>query len=230
MIQRTPEWHAARLGWFTSSCMHILLESGRSKSELFSRTAMNYIYEVAAERALSDEFKEGSGLEMYIERMERTSKPMRWGEDFEDMAREAYTNKTGYEVKQIGFIRSSYFGDSPDGIVQSDEEGKKGAIEIKCPNGSNHRKYCCIGSQEELKEKYKDHYTQCQGHIRANFAAWCDFISFDPMQIKKIHIVRVYPDKEFLDLLEERLILANELVEEINKDLRIEKINHHVDK
>lgn len=218
MKQGTPEWYAARLGWFTSSEIYKLLGKGRS-GEPFTKEGMKYIYQVAAERLLSDKFRSGEGLEMYLERINILSRAMLWGKDMESYARDEYTNSTGNEVKEIGFIRSSLFGDSPDGVILSDENGEKGTIEIKCPNPSTHMMYCNIQSGKDLKIQYEHHYTQCQGHIIANLSKWCDFISFDPMSIKKIHIIRTYPDKEFQDMMLERLKLAEGLVQEINNDI-----------
>lgn len=215
MKQGSPEWHAARLGWFTSSNIYKLMQTGR-KVEPFSKTAMTYIYQVAAERTISDKFRSGDGLEMYLERMNITSRAMRWGNDMESLAREEYTNVTGNEVQEIGLIRSSLFSDSPDGVIPYNENNEKGTLEIKCPDPSTHKLYSSFDCAGDLYEVKPEYYIQCQCHIMANFAAWCDFISFDPMQICKIHIVRVYPDYEMQNKILDRLELANEMVEEIN--------------
>lgn len=218
MKQRTNEWYQARLGWFTSSNIYKLLSTGRKKDEVFSETAMKYIYQVAAERTLSEKFKSGQGFEMYLERMNSTSNTMRWGNDIESVAREEYTNETGNQVIEIGFIRSSLFGDSPDGIVSCDENGQKGVIEIKCPTPAIHKIYTCISKPEELKKLKPEYYIQCQCHIMANYASWCDFISYDPMQFKAIHIIRIKPDKEMQIKIIERLDLAEKEVKRINNN------------
>ena len=82
--QGSPEWHRQRIGLFTSSKIADLMVKGKSSE--FGDTAMSYIYRVAAERTLSDEFLSGAGFEMYIDRMDMTSKSIRWGQDFESMA------------------------------------------------------------------------------------------------------------------------------------------------
>ena len=71
--QGSPEWHRQRIGLFTSSKIADLMVKGKSSE--FGDTAMSYIYRVAAERTLSDEFLSGAGFEMYIDRMDMTSKP-----------------------------------------------------------------------------------------------------------------------------------------------------------
>jgi hypothetical protein len=219
MIQGTPEWHLARLGKFTSSRLSDLLVSGRKKEELFGQTAISYIYEVAAERAFTDTYRKGEGLKELIDRLDKTSKDMRWGNECESWARNYYGNEMGLEVKEVGFIDyNEYFGDSPDGIIPDSEYGC-GALEIKCPSPATHRRYCQIKSQEDLLTEKKEYYIQCQGHIIANNVDWCDFVSFDPMQAKKIHIVRISPDKEMIQTIFQRMEEANRLIEIINSDL-----------
>ena len=68
--QGTPEWHKERLGLFTSSHLSDLMVKGKNSE--FGDTAMSYIYKVAAERTLADEFLSGAGFEMYLERMDMT--------------------------------------------------------------------------------------------------------------------------------------------------------------
>jgi hypothetical protein len=218
MKQGTPEWHLARLGKFTSSRLSDLLVSGKKKDEMFGQTAMSYIYEVAAERNISQYYRTG-GINDLIDRMELTSKAINWGKDMESWARELYEAETGFNVEEAGFIEySECFGDSPDGIV-SDSKSGKGTIEIKCPSPAVHLRYCMIRNQEDLLQTKKEYYVQCQGHIIANRAAWCDFVSFDPMQVKRIHIVRVLPDEEMIQTILSRVNEANRMVESINSNL-----------
>jgi hypothetical protein len=219
MKQGTPEWHLARLGKFTSSRLSDLLVSGRKKEEMFGQTAMSYIYEVAAERNISQAYRKGEGLEALIDRMNVTSKSMKWGTEMESWAREVYEDETGLNVEEPGFIEyNDYFGDSPDGIVR-DSESSTGTIEIKCPSPAAHLTYCRIKNQEGLIQTKKEYYIQCQGHIIANRTAWCDFVSFDPMQVKRIHIVRVLPDGEMIKTILSRIYEANLIIESINSEI-----------
>lgn len=50
--QGSKDWLVARLGNFTGSRIGDLMTSGKKKGELFGKTALSYIYEVAAERNL----------------------------------------------------------------------------------------------------------------------------------------------------------------------------------
>lgn len=216
MKQRTPEWHAARLGLFTSSKLGVLMSTGRR--EKFGKTAMSYIYQVAAERAIIQPFKEGEGLSEYLERVDIGGKQVRWGNDMEALARKEYENKTGIYVIEIGFMtHMGCFGDSPDGIAI--DGLKRIALEIKCPTPAVHRMNCQMKTGDDLKKLHFDYYLQCQGHIMANMTCRCDFISFDPMQQKSMHIIEVYPDKELIEQIRERVKEADEIVKQINSDL-----------
>ena len=119
--QGTPEWHKERLGLFTSSHLSDLMVKGKNSE--FGDTAMSYIYKVAAERTLADEFLSGAGFEMYLERMDMTSKSIRWGEDSEEMAREKLSELLGLTVNEAEFIKvTDYFGGSSDGWFENDAQ------------------------------------------------------------------------------------------------------------
>ncbi|MDR1556223.1 MAG: YqaJ viral recombinase family protein [Tannerellaceae bacterium] len=219
MKQNTPEWHLARLGKFTSSRLGDLLTAGRGKGEMFGQTAMTYINQVAAERKISRAFLSGEGLDLLIERMDISSKSMRWGTDMEPFARDCYEETTGLKVSEAGFIEyNNYFGDSPDGIVYDSVHGK-GTLEIKCPSMATHLLYCGIKTGEDLLRIEKGYYAQCQGHIIANNAVWCDFVSYDPMQEETIHIVRIYPDEEMIQTILTRLEAAERIIRDINSNM-----------
>ena len=119
--QGSIEWYKERLGLFTSSHLSDLMVKGKNSE--FGDTAMSYIYKVAAERTLADEFLSGAGFEMYLERMDMTSKSIRWGNDFEDMAREKLSELLGLTVNEAEFIKvTDYFGGSSDGWFENDAQ------------------------------------------------------------------------------------------------------------
>ena len=68
-------------------------------------------------------------------------------------------------------------------------------------------------SAEDLKKAEPEYYWQCQSHILANDALWCDFVSYDMFQKKTLHIVRINRNEEDIQLLMERISLANKWVE-----------------
>ena len=136
--QGSTEWHKERLGLFTSSHLSDLMVKGKNSE--FGDTAMSYIYKVAAERTLADEFMSGAGFEMYLERMDMTSKSIRWGNDFEEMAREKLSELLGLTVNEAEFIKvTDYFGGSSDGLFEND--GMIVPIEIKCPTPGVFKQY-----------------------------------------------------------------------------------------
>lgn len=219
--QGSPEWHRQRIGLFTSSKIADLMVKGKSSE--FGDTAMSYIYRVAAERTLSDEFLSGAGFEMYIDRMDMTSKSIRWGQDFENMAREKLSEVLERTVYEAEFIKvSDYFGGSSDGKV--DSEGMIIPIEIKCPTPGVFKQYQQIRTPEQLYKASKDYYYQCFGHMIEYNSPYCLFAPFDPMQKKSLHIVEIERDNSVIDSINERLFKANILVNEINNSY--EKSNY----
>lgn len=214
--QGTTEWHKERLGLFTSSHLSDLIVKGKNSE--FGDTAMSYIYKVAAERTLADEFLTGAGFEMYLERMDMTSKSIRWGKDFEDMAREKLSELLGLTVNEAEFIKvTDYFGGSSDGWLENDELIVP--IEIKCPTPGVFKQYSKIESAEQLYKVSKAYYYQCLGHMMEYKSNSCLFVAFDPMQRKSLHIVEIDRVDEVIEEIDNRLFKANYLVNEINGTL-----------
>ena len=102
--QKSIEWYRQRIGKFTSSRLYDLLIENKQKNG-FGEKAISYIYEVASERSLSNQFLNGDGFEMYINRISMTSKPIRWCEEFEDMARECLSEKLECEIFKSEFLQ-----------------------------------------------------------------------------------------------------------------------------
>ena len=79
--QRTIEWMRQRWGHFTGSKVSVLMGKGRKKDQVFSVTAMSYIYQVAGERSFNPAFLEDDDMvEEYIAATEAHSKAMQWGD------------------------------------------------------------------------------------------------------------------------------------------------------
>lgn len=158
--QNTPEWYFARLGIFTASTMGKWLVAEKR----------GVVAEKAALKAIVDNLSEMSGLEMvppprnYI--LDR-------GHELEPFARRAYTELTGREVEQVGFVLHDVggFGCSPDGFI----DDREGMLQIKCPFGPGHLKSVLFpGLPEEYKiqvhmemavtgAKYNDYFSYCPG-------------------------------------------------------------------
>lgn len=104
--QRSAAWHAARSGKITASLAAACLGLDPHKSR------------AAAWRAIKGE-KQGE------------NRHMRWGTEFEPVARREYETLSGNLVDETGFwVHPEYdwLGASPDGLIDAD-----GLLEIKCP-------------------------------------------------------------------------------------------------
>lgn len=180
MQQRSEEWFAARLGKATSSRFGDVVATLRGGGEAAGRK--NYRALLVVERLT------GVSAEHY------SSPAMQWGTDTEELARLAYTLKTGVDVEEAGFIEHPKLaaGASPDGLV-----GTEGLLEIKCPNTANH--IATLRAQKMPPE----HMPQVQGQMWITGRKWVDFVSYDPVlpPNAQLFIYRVERDDKYIDTL-----------------------------
>lgn len=113
--QGSPEWHKARAGIITASCLkHLVTAKGKIAN---NKTVRNYAYQLAAERETG-----------FIDETPYTY-DMQRGDYQEVIARDIY-DKNIAKVNECGFITADFgifkVGGSPDGLV-----GEDGGIEIK---------------------------------------------------------------------------------------------------
>lgn len=100
------------------------------------------------------------------------------------------------------------------------EDDVLGCIEIKCPTLSTYSQYVTeISDNESLKKVNPDYYYQCQNHMACTEAQFCDFITYCPFVENPIHIVRIERDEEAIGLIEERVEMAEKIIEENHKQL-----------
>lgn len=170
--QRTPEWHAARLGRLTGSRACDMLATIKTG-------------EAAARRDLR--------LQLVVERLTGTSqedvfvsKDMQRGIDREADAFAAYEALTGNLARTVGFLAHDELpaGCSPDGEI----DGYRGLLELKCPKSATHLKYL------RGKKMPPDHLAQVTHNLWITGAEWCDFVSFDDrfMPALRLFQARVY--------------------------------------
>lgn len=209
-------WFRERIGKFTSSKVGRLMTSGKKKDDIFGKSALSYIYEIAAERSLDDDIIEDDSLfEEYLNRVNSTSKAIRYGSDMEEDARLMASNKLGVFINEVGFEKiTETFGDSSDGIIEI--EGSVIPIEIKCPSPYVFKQMTMIKNADDLKEFNSDYYYQCQSHCIAYNSEKCLFIAFDIMIRPFIHIVSIERNNMVCDDIIDRINKANELIELIN--------------
>lgn len=181
IIQRSPEWFAARCGSLGASQLADALAKTKSG---WGASRANLRAKLVVERLT------GQQEESF------TSAAMQWGVDKEEEARIAYSFLTGRNVVEVGLYKHpTIIGThaSPDGLVDDD-----GCIEIKCPNSATHI--------ETLKSNLVAHkyLLQMQWQMRCADRQWCDFVSFDPRMPDHLmlYIQRVQRDDDMLATLE----------------------------
>jgi putative phage-type endonuclease len=181
MEQRSPEWHAARLGRVTASRVADIIAKTKSG---YSTSRANYMAELVCERLTG---KQGDFYQ---------NAAMVWGTETEPMARSAYEAHSGNLVTETGLVLHTSIADagaSPDGLIDED-----GLVEIKCPNTSTH-------IDTLLDEKVPSKYvTQIMWQMACTERKWCDFVSFDPRMPEhmQLFVKRIERDDDMIVELE----------------------------
>ena len=217
--QRSLEWHRLRCGSFTGSKIGDLMKSGRKKEQIFGDVATSYIYKVAAERMLNPVFVNDDELfGQYIEQQQVYSKAIIWGQEQEDNAKDLLMRKNPkWELADVSSCKHdtiSHFAASPDAIIYDRKKLMVG--EIKCPNPNTFVRYLVeIKDAESLKKVQPDYFYQMQAEMACTNAESGIFVAYCPWLINPIHIVPIERDNETIKAIEERVIKANEIVEQI---------------
>jgi hypothetical protein len=221
MIQRTPEWYRNRLGHITGSNIGKLMVSGRKKDEMFGKTAMSYIHEVAGERLLDpDMVADDERFAEWLERSHPMTRPMRWGVEQEPVARDLVSIRKSFNVAECGSYRdeSGAFWSSPDGVVMSAEGDKVViAVEIKTVGVKAALEYAQMQEPEDLKEINSDYYWQMMAEIAATgaeigfFCVYCPDLEVDC----RLQVLTVLPDEQAIASLRMRAVAANREIERI---------------
>ena len=217
--QRSLEWHRLRIGSFTGSKIGDLMKSGRKKEQIFGDTAMSYIFKVAAERMLNPVFVNDDELfGQYIEQQQVYSKAIIWGQEQEDNAKDLLMKKNPeWELADVSSCKHDtipHFAASPDAIIYDRKKLMIG--EIKCPSVHTFVRYLVeINDAESLKKVQPDYFYQMQAEMACTNAESGIFVAYCPWLVKPIHIVPIERDEEAIKAIEERVVKANEIVEQI---------------
>lgn len=167
--QRSPEWHAARVGRVTGSVVGAILGlSPYMKPDDVLRLM------VRAYHGAPSEFTGNAATD--------------WGNANEAGASLDYTMDTGRTVEKAYFVPfRDALGASPDGYV-----GDDGLVELKCPYGKRDAE----DESEFLSIDEQPHYyAQIQVQLLCTGRAWCDFYQWAPKAQK---LERVDIDLEWL--------------------------------
>jgi putative phage-type endonuclease len=192
--QKSEAWHEARCGRVTGTRFKSLVAG--TGTQTYKDLVTNMACEIITRKQ----------EETYV------SADMERGVELEPIARVFYSEITGIDVREMGFISpdddtpyAEWIGISPDGVLPD-----KGLLEIKCPKFKTHLEYI---EANKLPSEYK---YQVQGQLFVTGYDYCDFMSYaDGM---KPFIYRVFPDYELFKEFEQRL---DKLILDVKEKLSI---------
>ena len=218
--QRSTAWFRSRIGNLNGSKISEIMKAGRKKDEMWSETAKSYLYQVAAERLFNPVFLDDDEVfQDYLDQTSFTSKAMEWGTEQESSAIELYEkmflkDNDVWPMPSCRHKSIPHFAASPDGGIY--ENGGLRIIEVKCPNINTYMKYrLLIHDAASLKETEPKYYWQMMAEMSCTEAKSGTFITYTPWLTKPIHHAEIERVEEDIKLMEERVILANEFIEQI---------------
>lgn len=182
VAQRTPEWHALRLGALTGSVAADMLATIKT-GEAAKRRDLRL--RLACERLTGRSAEDG-----YV------STEMQRGIDLEAAAIAAYEARSGRLVYRSGYLAHDMLpaGCSLDGSV-----GRfMGIVECKCPKMTTHLRTLQAGLVPA------EHMAQITHNLWVSGAAWCDFVSYDDrfpdaLQLFVARVTRQRIDRQWVD-------------------------------
>lgn len=192
--QKSEAWHEARCGRVTGTRFKSLVAG--TSTQTYKDLVTNMACEIITRKQ----------EETYV------SADMERGVELEPIARALYSEITGIDVREMGFISpdddtpyAEWIGISPDGVLPD-----RGLLEIKCPKFKTHLEYIEVN---KLPSEYK---YQVQGQLFVTGYDYCDFMSY--AEGMKPFIYRVFPDYELFKEFEQRL---DKLIIDVKEKLSI---------
>ena len=221
--QRSLDWYRLRCGHITGSKVADIMKSGRKKDEVFSDTAKSYLFQVAGERMFNPTFLNDDEIfQDYIDQVSVNTKAMQWGADQEGAAKSLFMqmNFPEGEIVELSSCKHDtipYFAASPDGAIYYGRDGEDlKIIEVKCPNINTYMKYrTLIHDAASLKETEPKYYWQMMAEMSCTGAKGGIFIVYCPWLLKPIHWADINRVEYDIKLMEDRVILANDFINEI---------------
>jgi len=225
--QGTDNWHKSRAGVITASKAYILLMEDKVapfpddiEIKAISRGVNTVTFEgkeftgtkaacVSFVRGLLPMIKSDAKM-TYMDELiasiatglipdEIKAKPLQWGKDNEEAARDAYSARTFETIEEQGFIykdSSMRCGASPNGLIQ----GKKKGLELKAPYNSG--VFIAFAARDIIKQS---EIIQCQYSMWVTgYKSW-GFAKYDPRNVncKKLHVVEIMRDEVRIKKLKE---------------------------
>ena len=195
VAQRSPEWHALRLGKPTASEFHKIITPKTGK---LSAQARKFACRLIAERLLNEPLDLLDGIET-IER----------GKAMEPDAVAQYEFAEEIETQPVGFVTTDdgLVGASPDRLIV----GASAGLEIKCPLLPTHIGYRLDGPGD-------DYRPQVQGQLWVAEFEWLDFYSYHPL-MEPVRL-RTQRDDAYIKLIEQALRDFNDMLHDMYERVR----------
>lgn len=216
--QRSLEWHRARLGRFCGSEVGKLMTKPKNKSDLISKTAMTYVMKIVAERLLNPKVVADDTLfQQYLDYIGFSNRYMDFGTEMESVARNHFCSKRLVSMEETGSIvhpKYDFFASSPDGLFY--EDGKKFVWENKTVNPTTYIEYVStVNDWESLRKVNSDYFWQLNAELSTNEADCVSFSLFSPFMSEPMFTVDLERNNEYIEELEEAVVTANRIANEI---------------
>ena len=158
--QGTEEWHELRCGRLTASALNAFITPAKMLLST-SAGARSATYRIVGEQL--------TGRSRHIPE----TVAMKWGNDYEGVARDVFSEAIGEPIAEVGFVVSAddeLFGCSPDGLI-----GDDAGVEIKCPQHvENH---LAVLDSESVPQ---EHLIQVLASLWITRRRWWHYVSYHP--------------------------------------------------
>ena len=187
--QHSEEWFAIRCGKFTASNAGTVATAGTGLETLCFEIVGEILTKKKKETFKSPAMEQGNALEA--------------------IARTLFEFKTGYTVKEVGFVEFDELeGSSPDGVIEL-EDGEITGVEFKCPQDNTYAK---LLFDRKIKPEY---YAQMQMHMKHLGAKRWFYAVYNQNFEEEMVIMEVAFDPEFAEKLQKGLDKGKARVREI---------------